>query len=122
MTTSTTAVSYDPYVRAIDADPYPVYRRLREEVQPLLQRAVRLLRLQPLRRRAADARGSRDLQLRTRVRARVHQGEHRDAARRRDLRGPTPAHRSSQLALPGVHSEEGERAGTPGPCVLRTSP
>ena len=32
MTTSTTAVSYDPYDRAIDADPYPVYRRLREEV------------------------------------------------------------------------------------------
>src|SRR5215813_4665492 len=31
MTTSTTAVSYDPYDRAIDADPYPVYRRLREE-------------------------------------------------------------------------------------------
>jgi len=32
MTTSTTAVSYDPYDRAIDADPYPVYRRLRDEV------------------------------------------------------------------------------------------
>ena len=32
MTTSTTALSYDPYDRAIDADPYPVYRRLRDEV------------------------------------------------------------------------------------------
>jgi cytochrome P450 len=31
MTTTTTDVYYDPYDRDIDADPYPVYRRLREE-------------------------------------------------------------------------------------------
>jgi len=30
-TTDTTDVYYDPYDRTIDADPYPVYRRLREE-------------------------------------------------------------------------------------------
>jgi cytochrome P450 len=30
--TTTTDVYYDPYDRDIDADPYPVYRRLREEV------------------------------------------------------------------------------------------
>jgi cytochrome P450 len=29
--TTTTALRYDPYDRVIDADPYPVYRRLREE-------------------------------------------------------------------------------------------
>ncbi len=29
--TTTTDIHYDPYDRAIDADPYPVYRRLREE-------------------------------------------------------------------------------------------
>ena len=29
--TTTTDLYYDPYDRAIDADPYPVYRRLREE-------------------------------------------------------------------------------------------
>jgi cytochrome P450 len=29
--TTTTRLYYDPYDRAIDADPYPVYRRLREE-------------------------------------------------------------------------------------------
>jgi cytochrome P450 len=29
--TTTTDLSYDPYDRDIDADPYPVYRRLREE-------------------------------------------------------------------------------------------
>ena len=28
---TTTDLSYDPYDREIDADPYPVYRRLREE-------------------------------------------------------------------------------------------
>ena len=31
MTTTTTDLYYDPYDRDIDADPYPVYRRLREE-------------------------------------------------------------------------------------------
>lgn len=31
MTTATTDLYYDPYDREIDADPYPVYRRLREE-------------------------------------------------------------------------------------------
>jgi cytochrome P450 len=31
MTTTTTAPYYDPYDRSIDADPYGVYRRLREE-------------------------------------------------------------------------------------------
>jgi cytochrome P450 len=29
--TTTTDISYDPYDRGIDADPYPVYRRLRDE-------------------------------------------------------------------------------------------
>src|ERR1035437_9421736 len=29
--TTTTDVYYDPYDREIDADPYPVFRRLREE-------------------------------------------------------------------------------------------
>jgi hypothetical protein len=28
---SLTDLSYDPYDREIDADPYPVYRRLRDE-------------------------------------------------------------------------------------------
>ena len=31
MTTATTDLYYDPYDRDIDADPYPVYRRLRDE-------------------------------------------------------------------------------------------
>ena len=31
MTTTTTDLYYDPYDRDIDADPYPIYRRLREE-------------------------------------------------------------------------------------------
>jgi cytochrome P450 len=31
MTTTTTGLYYDPYDRKIDADPYPIYRRLREE-------------------------------------------------------------------------------------------
>src|SRR5208282_1306520 len=31
VTTATTGLSYDPYDRQIDADPYPTYRRLREE-------------------------------------------------------------------------------------------
>ena len=29
--TTKTELHYDPYDRAIDEDPYPIYRRLREE-------------------------------------------------------------------------------------------
>ena len=44
-------VYYDPYDVDIDADPYPVYRAAARRGAALLQRAARLLRAQPLRRR-----------------------------------------------------------------------
>jgi hypothetical protein len=41
--TGTTDVYYDPYDVGIDADPYPVFRRLREEA-PLLIALAKVLR------------------------------------------------------------------------------
>ena len=55
MTDAGADLYYDPYDFEIDADPYPVWRRLREEQPALLQREARLLRAEPLRRRGAGA-------------------------------------------------------------------
>ena len=55
MTQTSADIYYDPYDFDIDDDPYPVWKRLRDEAPALLQREVRLLRGQPLRRRRARA-------------------------------------------------------------------
>ena len=41
-------VYYDPYDVDIDADPYPVFRRLREEAPLYYNDVARLLRPEPL--------------------------------------------------------------------------
>ncbi len=88
----------------------------------LLQRAVRLLRGQPLRRRRARPQGPRDVHLRPRRDPRADQGRHRDAAGRHHLRGPADPHRAPRSAVAGVHAEEDERARAADPRVLRGEP
>ena len=53
MTTTDSDVYYDPYDFEIDADPYPVWRRLRDEQPLYYNERLRLLRPEPLRRRRA---------------------------------------------------------------------
>ena len=53
MATTAPAPYYDPYDFDIDADPYPVWKRLRDEAPLYLQREVRVLRGQPVRGRGA---------------------------------------------------------------------
>ena len=53
--TADTEVYYDPYDFEIDNDPYPVWRRLREEAPLYYNEQVRLLRAEPLRRRRGRA-------------------------------------------------------------------
>ena len=55
---STSDVYYDPYDVGINADPYPVFKRLREEAPLYYNAELRLLRRQPLR--ATVERGLRD--------------------------------------------------------------
>ena len=120
MTTSTTSdVYYDPYDVDIYADPYPVFRRLREEAPLYYQRTLRLLRPQPVRGRREGPGRPRHLQLGARRHPRGDQGEHRVAVRvssssrtRRSTVPPRPA-------LPGVHPEEDERARAADTRVLR---
>ncbi len=49
MSTTESDIYYDPYDFEIDTDPYPVWKRLRDEQPALLQRALRLLRPLPIR-------------------------------------------------------------------------
>ena len=70
----------------------------------LLQRAARLLRAEPLRGRRAGGRRPRHVHLRPGRDPRAHQGRHRDAARRRHLRGPADPHHPPQPAVAGVHA------------------
>ena len=118
--TDSTDVSYDPYDvddqrRSVSGVP-PAARR----GAALLQRAVRLLRGQPLRRRRARAEGPRDVHLRARggilelIKANIEMPPgviifedppiHTDAPR---------------VAVAGVHAEEDERARAQDPRVLR---
>ena len=77
----TTPVYYDPYDVDIDADPYPVFRRLREEA-PLYYNETHdfyaLSRYDDVERGLVDR---DDVHLRTRRHPRADQGRHRDAAR-----------------------------------------
>ena len=84
----TDPVYYDPYDVDIDADPYPVFRRLREEAPLYYNEQYDFYAAQSLRRRRARAGRPRHLHLGTRRHPRADQGEHRDAAGHPDLRGP----------------------------------
>ncbi len=75
----------------------------------LPQRAARLLRPQPLRRRRALACRPRDLHLRAGRDPRADQGRHRDAARGRDLRGSADPHDLPQAPVADVHARRRSR-------------
>ena len=123
MTTTTgTDVSYDPYDVEINADPYPVFRRLREEA-PLYRNDTHdfyaLSRFDDVERGLVD----RETYISGRgAHPRADQGEHRDAAGHAHLRGPADPHRAPQPAVAGVHAEEDERARAEDPRVLRPEP
>ena len=119
-TTSVSDVYYDPYDVGIDADPYPTFRRLREEA-PLYYNEPHdfyaLSRYEDVERGAVD----RDTFISGRGGSRADQGRHRDAARRRDLRGPADPHHPPQPPVAGVHPEEGRGARAQDPRAVRQS-
>ena len=92
LTTSDSGIYYDPYDFEIDADPYPVWRRLRDEA-PLYYNEkydfYALSRFDDVER-GADRLG--DLPLRARLDPRAHQGEHRDTAGPRSSSRTRPIH------------------------------
>ena len=97
-------------------NPHPVWKRLRDEAPVYLQRAARLLRAEPLRRRARGAPRPGHVQLGAHDRARdderraerVHGVDH-------DLHGPAGAHALPQARQPRVHAAAHRRRSNRGP-------
>ena len=121
-TTDVTELRYDPYDVRINADPYPAFRRLREEAPLYYNDEHDFFALESLRGRRAGSARPRDLHLGSGCDHRGDPCRHRDAAGRHHLRGPSDPHAPPRAALAGVHAEEDERARTGGPGVLRGEP
>ena len=93
---------YDPWNVEIDLDPYPTYRRLRDEAAAVLQRAPRLLGFS----RYADvdaAFEARQAQLGQRRHPGSSQGRPGHAARGIHQRRSAAAHHPSRPGLAGLH-------------------
>ena len=85
-----TDLYYDPYDFDIDADPYPVWKRLRDEAPLYYNEKHDFYALSRLRRRRALPGRLADLHLGQGIGARAHQERHGDAA----------GHRSSSRTRP----------------------
>ena len=119
---STSDVYYDPYDVDIDADPYPVFRRLREEAPLYYNEAHDFYAAEPVRGRRARPARQQDVHLRAWRHHRAHQGQHRDALGRAHLRGPARAHHPPATDVAGLHAQPGGGARAPDPRVLRPQP
>ena len=113
MTATAPDVYYDPYDFEIDADPYPIWKRLRDEA-PLYYNEkydfYAVSRFDDVERCSIDWRtylsgkglGARD-----------HQGRRRHPAGQHPLRGPAHARRAPLAALAGVHARGGSPSSSP---------
>ena len=116
------AAYYDPYDVEINADPYPMFRRLREEA-PLYYNEPHdfyaVSRYEDVERGLARP---GHLHLRPGRHPRAHQGRHRDAAGHADLRGPAHPRPSTAACCPGCSRPGGwPRSSRQDPRVLRPS-
>ena len=115
-------VYFDPYDVDINADPYPTFRRLRDEVAAVLQRQhdfYALSRFADVNKALVDhetfssARGAI---------IELIKAEHRDPAGHRHFRGPADSRHPPQAAGEDVHAAQGQRARAHDPGVLRAEP
>ena len=109
MTTTEPEVYYDPYDFEIDSDPYPVWKRLRDE-RPLYYNErydfFAVSRFDDVERALVDWRTY--ISGRGTVLEIIRSGM-RDAPRLVHLRGPPYARRASQPHVEGVHTPQGGR-------------
>ena len=89
---------------------------------PLLQRALRLLRGQPLRRRRSLLHGLGNLHFEQGHPARNHQEQHGDPSRVHHLRGPPDAPHPSPPPVAGLHAAQHQRSRTEDPAILCPQP
>ena len=103
-------VYYDQYSVEINADPYPVYRRLREEA-PLYYNDTHdffaVSRFEDVEKGLLDAQTYISGKGRH---PRGHQGGHRHPARRHHLRGPPDPHHPPPAAFACLHASTRRRA------------
>ena len=119
---ATSDVYYDPWDVDLNADPYPMFKRLRDYCTAVLQLRTRLLRAEPVRRCQPCAGRSPNLQLRQGSGDRDSEGQHRDSARYLDLRRPPDPRHPPQSALPCVHATQDECHRALDPRVHRALP
>ena len=100
-------VYFDPYDVDINADPYPTFRRLREEA-PLYYNAQHdfyaLSRFADVNKALVDHETFSSAPRRDH---RAHQGQHRDPARHGHFRGPADPRHPPQAAGADVHAAQG---------------
>ena len=116
------AVYFDPYDVDINADPYPTFRRLREEAPLYYNEQHDFYALSRFADVEQGAGRPRDVQLGARRDRRTDQGQHRDPAGHSDLRGSADPRHPPQAAGPDVHAAQDQRAGAEDPRVLRAEP
>ena len=115
----TDEIYYDPYDFDIDVDPYPVWKRLRDEA-PLYYNEkydfFAVSRFDDVERCSVDW---RTYLLGQGLRARDDQERRRDPARHHPVRGSADARRAPLAAVAGVHAAAHRRARAEGARVLR---
>ena len=118
-TTSTNDVSFDPYDVGINTDPYPVFRRLREEAPLYYNEAhdfYALSRFEDVERGLLDA--ATYISGRGAILELIKAGIEMPPGHPH-LRGPTDPHHPSSTAVACLHGAARERAGGQDPRVLR---
>ena len=114
-----TDLYWDPYEIDLNMDPYPAVPPAPRRGAALLQRALRLLRAEPRRRRRAGVRRLQAPHQRQVRRPRADPVGHRLAAGLLHLRGPAAAHEAPWRAVARLHPEADGRARTRSSSVLR---
>ena len=121
VTTSTDEPSsFRPVRRRAHRRPVSDVRAPARRGAALLQRRIRLLRAEPIRRRQQGAGRPRHLQLRPRRDPGADQGQPRDPVGNADLRRPADPRRAPQAAVADVHPAQDRRAGADDPRFLRS--
>ena len=113
---------YDPYDVEIDVDPYPTYRRLRDEAPLYYNERYDFWALSRFSDVEAALKDSTAPQLGQGRHPRGRQGRPRHAARRVHQRGPAAPHHPPRPGVAGLHPEEDEGARSEGSGLLRRVP
>ena len=113
MTATQPDVYYDPYDWEIDADPYPVFKRLRDEA-PLYHNEkydfYALSRFEDVEKASVEL---EDPHLGEGISHRADPQRHPDASGKHPFRGPAGSRHASQSPRTGIHASSGWQTSSP---------